>query len=403
MPTEVPCCDVNKPYDEVVLSRFQPVDEIAKKLSTQVISPCCNWLVFCAAFSILQFWSGCSSDNGNMSTLPYSGAIVSNECAESVVLDHDFGVIKGGNLYEHEFEIHNDTKIAWSLDRLINSCACTATSVSSQVIQPGTTERIKVGYKSQERSYNDERNVAVVFKESNAPQFVLKIRARVRVPMTISPDKLVFPQLGKGQQRKDSFEIYNFSEADWDSIHIESSTNWLSTNWSAVPVRESDRGIVRQSWCATVTADAGDIPSGQHDGTIVIRSIGGKGKEYLNSLKVHALVTSAVTAIPSQLFFGRIKPGETADTTVKIQFSPGSTPKDLSKIAFKHNFGDQLNLRWLKTDGDVWELNAELTLRDGEELSGQKLSVAFSESGLPSLDLPIYVFSVTKKRDLEVK
>ena len=117
------------------------------------------------------------------------------------------------------------------------------------------------------------------------------------------------------------------------------------------------------------------------------------------TVPAHVRVTSPVTGIPSQFFFGRVRVGESSQQMVKIQFTTDAIPRSRSEVTFKHNLGDQLRLEWLKSNGEMWELQAVLTPTRSFDLSKAKVVVEFADTKLPRLELPIYAAFATKEEN----
>ena len=68
-------------------------------------------------------------------------------------------------------------------------------------------------------------------------------------------------------------------------------------------------------------------------------------------------------------------------------------PSSVDEIAVEHGFGDQLQLEWAGTEGEYWELIATFQPRGPVKSTDidMSLTISFSCSNLPPLELPIYV------------
>ena len=321
-----------------------------------------------------------------------------DEIENAITLNHDFGVILQpvNDAVKHEFEITNDTNIVWTLEEIVNTCSCTVAGITSETIQPGNTEKILLVYKpAGDGTFDDDRKSLVIFKEDEAPRFILGVEARVRNPMTVRPKSLAWTRVGTNQTKKDNFEVQNYSKENWKNLDISSKPQWLDIELKNVSPPETDP-MLRQLWLVDTAVDTAKLTPGEHRGDIVLSAMGDSGESVTQTLPVVLQITSAVSAIPAQFFFGNVKPSETATKSLIVMFAPDSIPTDKNEIQFEHNLGNSLTFEWLNTEGSTWELQASLNV-DGTAIPDDPVAVmAFSNPTLPSIRLPIYVLMNTE-------
>ena len=320
------------------------------------------------------------------------------EIENAISLNHDFGVLLQpvNDAMSHEFEITNNTDSVWTLKEIVNTCSCTVSDITSETILPGTTEKILLVYKPVgDGVFDDYRKSLVIFEEDNAPKFILGVGAKVRESMTLRPKSLSWTRVGMGQTRHDSFEVQNDSGKDWENLKIASKPQWLDIELRSASPPESDT-VMRQLWLVNTSVDTAKLTSGEHRGEIVISATNSTGESITQNCPVILQITSAVSAIPAQFFFGNVKPNETAAKSIKVMFIPDAIPKDETEIQFEHNFGDSLKFEWLNTEGDSWELQASLNV-DGTAIPDEPVVImSFADSALPKIRLPIYVMMSTE-------
>jgi hypothetical protein len=310
------------------------------------------------------------------------------ENENTVTLTHDFGVLVQPIEKEVtcEFEIKNETQTTWNLKSVVDTCSCVITEMTSPKVEEGKTAKLLVVYKPVgDGSFDDNRKSMVQFKEKSAPKFILHVQSRVREPITIKPKSLSWNKVGENQTRKDNFEIHNFSGKKFDKFEIAKKPEWLSVNYKSIQTPQSEPSM-KQLWFADVNVDTKGLSSGEHRGEIVL-----KFDNETKSLPVVLQITSAVSAIPAQFFFGSITKNKAATKSIKIIFSPDSIPKDKNEIKFEHDFGDQLQLAWLTAEGEFWELQATLKLSNDKLPTESVLTIVFSNPTLPKIKLPVYV------------
>ena len=321
-----------------------------------------------------------------------------DEIENAITLNHDFGVILQpvNDAVKHEFEITNNSNVVWTLKEIVNTCSCTVAGTTSETILPGSTEKILLVYKpTGDGAFDDHRRSLVMFKEDEAPRFILGVGARVRNPMTVRPKSLVWIRVETNQMKKDNFEVQNYSKENWKNLEISSKPQWLDIELRSVSPPETDP-MLRQLWLVDTAVDTAKLTPGEHRGDIVLLATEDSGESVTQTLPVVLQITSAVSAIPAQFFFGNVKPNETATKSIKVMFAPDSIPADKNEIQFEHNLGDMLTFEWLKTEGSTWELQASLNVNSTAIPDDPVAIIAFSNPTLPRIRLPIYVLMSTE-------
>jgi hypothetical protein len=86
----------------------------------------------------------------------------------------DFGKIPQGRPVTHYFEVKNNGKEAFKLDNVQASCGCTVPEWDhEQVIEPGKTAKIKVGYNAAAEG-PFTKNITVTYKQDKYQQLTIK-------------------------------------------------------------------------------------------------------------------------------------------------------------------------------------------------------------------------------------
>jgi hypothetical protein len=306
--------------------------------------------------------------------------------ANAVRLEHDFGILRPPAPVQHRFAITNSGAGVWSVQKIVNTCGCTAVDLSSPTIAPHKTESITIAYRPGTRSHDDRKNIAVLFSGANAPTVILSIKAKVREPMTVLPQELAFLQLGKGQSREVSFEIQNYSDRVWAGVAVRPTVGWLSVSSAEVHLPATE-GLPRQVWRVTVRADATELAAREHRTAIVAQAAG--QADVRQEIPVYATVASPVDAIPGQFFFGSMRVRDKQARTITLRFSQDSIPTTVDSVVLEHNVGKALRLAWLQTAGDSWRLAATLNAEPDLELAGRQVTIRFSHPVMPSLAIPV--------------
>lgn len=100
-------------------------------------------------------------------------------------LEHNFGIIKEGDLAVYEFKFTNSGKMPLVLTSVNASCGCTAPEWPKEPIAPGSTAAVKAVFNSYQRPGNFEKFITV---KNNTLQgdIVLRIKGEVK-PKPVEP------------------------------------------------------------------------------------------------------------------------------------------------------------------------------------------------------------------------
>jgi hypothetical protein len=114
---------------------------------------------------------------------------VSKPVAESISLketEFDFGKIPQGKPVMHVFEFKNIGTVAFSLDNVQASCGCTTPEWNKDVIAPGATSKITVGYNAQNEG-PFAKPVTITYNGNQSKQIIIKGEVW-KTPVTSAPE-----------------------------------------------------------------------------------------------------------------------------------------------------------------------------------------------------------------------
>lgn len=121
--------------------------------------------------------------------------------------DFNFGKITQGQIVEHIFIIRNDGDQPLSVKSVRTSCGCTAAKVSSRVIQPGTSSKIKTTFNSGGFSGKVRKTIAVATDDPKLPVTTLSLSGSVVEEITIDPRQLDFGTLKAGSTKEKTITL----------------------------------------------------------------------------------------------------------------------------------------------------------------------------------------------------
>jgi len=90
---------------------------------------------------------------------------------------HDFGVVKEGNSYNHTFSFKNTGKATLKIKDIKTSCGCTAALISSKEIKPGAEGTLKIELDTTNRIGRMSRTITVESNDPEEPNKILTIFA----------------------------------------------------------------------------------------------------------------------------------------------------------------------------------------------------------------------------------
>ena len=109
--------------------------------------------------------------------------------AESISLketEFDFGKIPQGKPVTHIFEFKNIGTVPFSLDNVQASCGCTTPEWNKDVIAPGATSKITVGYNAQNEG-PFTKPVTITYNGNQSKQIIIKGEVW-KTPVTSAPE-----------------------------------------------------------------------------------------------------------------------------------------------------------------------------------------------------------------------
>ena len=100
--------------------------------------------------------------------------------------EFDFGKIPQGKPVTHIFEFTNTGKDAFALDNVQASCGCTTPEWNKEVIAPGETAKITVGYNAANEG-TFAKPVTITYKGNLSKQIIIKGEVW-KTPVTSAPE-----------------------------------------------------------------------------------------------------------------------------------------------------------------------------------------------------------------------
>jgi hypothetical protein len=296
--------------------------------------------------------------------------------------------------------IHNATTQRWTFSEIQRSCGCTIVAPSGPFVEPHQTTNLSFKYRAGNESVDDRRSIIVLFAEPQAPRLLLKVDAKIRWPMEFSQHEVVF-RMGQGRTSERQIEIDNFSDGDWRAIAVSSSAGWLVASGCNLLPRLAAAPASRQKWQALLRVNTASLAIGHHYAELEFDAAPAGPK---NSLHVDLLVRTPVTAIPSSLFFGRLRVGESIHRTVLLCIEDQSVKLHPSDIRVTYPNGQGLRViiepsahatKFVKMDA-FFEASSSRETHQKDRILDGKIVVNLHAEGIPDITIPYHTMILNK-------
>ncbi|MDQ6903396.1 MAG: DUF1573 domain-containing protein [Bacteroidota bacterium] len=148
--------------------------------------------LFSAAFAITSIAQNKVSTNTNASGFQTSGLPKTDStkpASQSISLketEFDFGKIPQGKPVTHIFEFTNTGATSVSLDNVQASCGCTTPDWNKDVVAPGASSKIIVGYNAQNEG-PFAKPVTITYNGNQVKQIIIKGEVW-KTPVTSAPE-----------------------------------------------------------------------------------------------------------------------------------------------------------------------------------------------------------------------
>lgn len=94
-------------------------------------------------------------------------------------LQHNFGKVKEGGVYEHTFTFSNSGSRLLQIKDVKSSCGCAVASISQKELKPGESATLKVELDTSKRKGRMSRTLTVITNDPNEPNKILTLYAEV--------------------------------------------------------------------------------------------------------------------------------------------------------------------------------------------------------------------------------
>ena len=155
---------------------------------------------------------------------------------------YDFGSVAQGAVVTHEFEVKNVGSADLVIQRIVPSCGCTAATMVSPTVRPGTSEKIRVVFDTSGFMGPKTKTIQILTNDPQNSDKIFTLKGSILSSFKTEPARLVFGELSPAspsvdRQREVAIELVN-----GDSLEISKATT-LSPFLTVTPIESGTRRV----------------------------------------------------------------------------------------------------------------------------------------------------------------
>lgn len=139
----------------------------------------------------------------------------------------DFGAVDNQNTIEHTFVFKNIGDTTLEISSVRPACGCTVADMSEKVIPPGGESHLTARLSLQGRTGPQSKAITINSNDPENPQFRVNMSGTIQQALQVSPDRLIFGQMGPGQEAELFVELIGTSTESFTVQKIETTDERL--------------------------------------------------------------------------------------------------------------------------------------------------------------------------------
>ena len=223
---------------------------------------------------------------------------------------HNFGTVSQGTKVSHDFTLRNAGDADLTIQRVVPSCGCTATSSSTDKVAPGANAQVHVEVDTTGFSGEKLKTVRLFTNDPTDPAAMLTMQGTIVPDIQIEPAKLVFPDVVRGELTQAPYQDFMIKIREGAKIQIRE----LSTFAKYVTIKELEGNDKYKKVRVTLNPE---VPAGEYRDRVVVAITGGAVSNI--NIPVIATVKGHLEMKPSVLSFGILEGTGLLSKTVKLQ------------------------------------------------------------------------------------
>lgn len=210
-------------------------------------------------------------------------------------VEFDFGRVTQGTVVKHDFVIKNTGTAPLRIENIVPSCGCTATSATTELIDPGAEGKIHVEFDTDGFSGKKLKSVKVHVNDFDEPTILLSVSGYIEEDIQVKPARLFFGDLRKGESKSEEMTV---TVRDGANVNITE----ISSNSPNVTLNFLEKTPKKYRFTATLGADS---KIGELRSRLLVKFT--TDSERSINIPVYASVKGLIEISPSSLSFGVIE------------------------------------------------------------------------------------------------
>jgi rhodanese-related sulfurtransferase len=155
--------------------------------------------------------------------------------------NYDFGTVDNQNTIEHTFIIKNTGDTTLEITQVKPACGCTVAELTEKMVPPGGISHVTAKLALQGRSGLQSKSITIFSNDPQNPQYHVSINGTAAQSIQVTPDRLMFGQVGPGQTSELLIDVTGLGADAFTITGIEPSGSELAATSETVEEGKSYR------------------------------------------------------------------------------------------------------------------------------------------------------------------
>lgn len=259
---------------------------------------------------------------GALSLLTVITCLVAGGSASQVVADQkgpklvlpetsfDFGSVPQGQKVVHEFVLQNQGDADLTIARISPSCGCTAAAVSSSVVKPGASEKVRVEFDTSGFSGAKTKSAQILTNSTDKSEVTVRLTGVVVRGVSVAPERLEFGEIhptSSPQSRTREFVVEIAEGSELKSRQATTFSKYLTVTQLAQEPRRARYSVELKD----------GAPKGEFRDRVIVEFEG--DRQTAVNVPVTASVMTDLRVIPTTVSFGIVGGDQVVERRLRFE------------------------------------------------------------------------------------
>ncbi|MGO8749002.1 MAG: DUF1573 domain-containing protein [Thermoguttaceae bacterium] len=231
---------------------------------------------------------------------------------------HNFGTVARGAVVQYRFTIENIYVEDVHIQSVRSSCGCTSPTLNKDTLKTGEKAELLVQLDTQRFKGTREATITVKLDRPFPADVQLKVYAYIRSDVVIQPGSVQFGSVRQGATASRQVSITYAGRQDWQVVDVI-GPHCLEAKLTEVGRAQDAAG---PNWQVTYNLDLtlkSSAPPGLFVDRLMLRTNDPNQQAAQVPLTVEALVLEALSASPSPLVLGMLRPKQSVNKVILVK------------------------------------------------------------------------------------